>query len=340
VPDEQLITLAAFHRVGRASIPVVAGQREAVADMNRRLSQGELPVEAVACLCGGSTFAEIATTDRYGIAQETVICTACGLVQSNPRLTAAGYHDFYASDLYRRIYDGPQFLERYEENYTDGRGDAVLEWVAADGRLDAIGSLVEFGAGGGWNLAPFVAAGVPARGYDLSSELLPLAAEHGVEVRQGGLEDVEGTHDAILLLHVLEHMLDPVQALRTLAAHLAPGGRLFVEVPDIENFAIGQLQNAHTYYFSERTLRHYAARAGLVATSFEHVAATGHMRGVFVQAPGGRAPESPLDGHYDEMAERLRRYNRDYRLGTPVRAAGRALDAVGLKQRVKRVLGR
>jgi 2-polyprenyl-3-methyl-5-hydroxy-6-metoxy-1,4-benzoquinol methylase len=216
----------------------------------------------------------------------------------------------------------------------------VFEWVRSHRPLGEIGSLVEFGAGGGWNLVPFVREGVNVRGYDLSHELIPLAESHGVEVRQGGLDTVEGEHDAILLLHVLEHLLDPVDGMRTLAARLKPDGLFFIEVPDIESFAVGQLQNAHTYYFSEKTLRHYAAQAGLTAIAFEHVEATGHMRGVFVREKNGSEPIFSLDGHYDEMAAMMRRYNREWRLRAPVRGAVSVLRRAGLEQRARKLLGR
>lgn len=306
--------------------------------MNAALASGRWETEEVPCLCDSTSFAEIATSDRYGLAQQTVICRQCGLVQSNPRLTPTALSRFYGSDEYRRVYDGPDYLRRYEEHFHDGRGELVFAFVTGHRPRERIGSVLEFGCGGGWNLAPFHAAGIPVRGYDYSPELVAMGRGRGLDLRQGDLDAIEGRFDVIVLYNVLEHLTDPVAALRRLRDHLAPAGELFVEVPDIESFAIGQLQNAHTYYFTEATLRHYAARAGLATTAFEHDRPTGHMRGAFAAVPPVEPPT--LAGHYERMAQMLTAYNRTWRLRAPLRAAGRALDVFGLKDPLKRLLRR
>ena len=123
--------LTPYHAVGHPTVPLGLEQLEAVRSLNRRILAGIVPFEAVPCLCGGTEFDEIATTERYGFAQKTVICRTCGLVQSNPRMTDAAYRDFYSSDEYRRIYDSPDFLHEYERNYLDGRGELIFAFVTA-----------------------------------------------------------------------------------------------------------------------------------------------------------------------------------------------------------------
>lgn len=278
--------------------------------------------------------AELATSDRYGIAQRTVLCRRCGLIQSNPRMSEASLRLFYGSDEYRRLYDGDDFVSAVERNFEDGRGEIVLAGVAGVRPLAEIDAVLEFGAGGGWNLLPFVRAGVSAVGYDYSPQLVELGRSKGIDLRVGGLEDVEGSYDVIVLNHVVEHFTDVPAGLRTLASHLRPGGFLWVEVPDMDNFHLGQLQSAHTYYFTMQTLAHAASLAGLAATRQRHEP-NSHMSAVLVPDP---AASVSVGRHAEETAERLLEFQRSYRRRTPLRAVARALDAVGIGRSLRRAL--
>ena len=335
VVEDKLVHLRAFDRAGRSVLKLGRDQVAAIRAMNDMVRRSELPFERVNCLCGSGRFAEIARTDRYGLLQRTAICVRCGLIQSNPRMTDDAYRRFYESDEYRRIYEGDGFLARCEGNYSDGRGDEVYARVTARGQQ--IRSLLEFGAAGGWNLLPFAQAGVDVTGYDYSRELVALGRSKGLNLIQGGIDDVEGIYDMIILNHVMEHFTDVPSSMRKLRDRLAPDGLIFVEVPDMENFAIGQLQNAHTYYFTRRTLEFAVSLAGLRAVD-QRREPNGHMSAILVASDAPPLDVGVLSGHYDEMAALVRRYARTYRLRTPVRVVGRALDSVGLKDPVRRIL--
>lgn len=90
----------------------------------------------------------------------------------------------------------------------------------------------------------------------------------------------ENRFDVIILNHVLEHLSNPLEKLSSLRQLLTPDGIVYLGVPHMDVFGYWQLQNAHLYYFTRRTLVHYAAKAGL---SPLHVGtALGiHMYGVF-----------------------------------------------------------
>lgn len=335
--DTTLTRDRAFYSPGRSILALGADQVAAVAAMNEKIERSEIPFECVDCPCGSSRFAGLACSDRYGLIQSTVICTRCGLVQSNPRMTESAYRRFYESDEYRVIYEGDRFLDACQAHYLDGRGNAVYERVTSYRPATQIRSVLEFGAAGGWNLLPFLAAGIQATGYDYSRDLVTLGRTKGIDLVCGGLEDVAGQYDVIVLNHVVEHFSDVPQALRTLRAHLAPDGFMFVAVPDVEDFALGQLQNAHTYYFTRRTLEFCGALAGLRMTNHRREL-SGHMSAIFVPSDEPLPDVSLLEGHYDEIAARLRRFERRHRLLAPVRVAGRILDSIGLKTPVRRLL--
>ena len=55
-------------------------------------------------ICGSSNLNILFVNDRYGINQKTVICSNCGFIFSNPRMTKLSAEIFYNSDTYRLIY--------------------------------------------------------------------------------------------------------------------------------------------------------------------------------------------------------------------------------------------
>lgn len=87
----------------------------------------------------------------------------------------------------------------------------------------------------------------------------------GVVVYDGRLEDIDATdhpgdYGLILAAHCLEHMDDAPRAIRRCARLLAPGGELWVVVPDDSD----PLNPDHTFFFDVSTLRTCLEAVGLV----------------------------------------------------------------------------
>jgi 2-polyprenyl-3-methyl-5-hydroxy-6-metoxy-1,4-benzoquinol methylase len=80
------------------------------------------------------------------------------------------------------------------------------------------------------------------------------------------LDQVSGQWDTITIIHVLEHMIDPVKYARQIIDLLKPGGRLVLEVPS-EQSPGGPLRLAHYYLFTAPVIRRLFA--GLVVEKFE-----------------------------------------------------------------------
>jgi len=60
----------------------------------------------------------------------------------------------------------------------------------------------------------------------------PLEAdEPGFRVKRAELSAVTGTYDLIMMHHVLEHLVDPRQALLDARQRLNPGGKILVRIP-------------------------------------------------------------------------------------------------------------
>ena len=261
--DKVLTNKIFYGANGKPFLQLNKGQKEAVAIFNERVRSGEVLFENCVCLCQGAEFSLLATIDRYGMLQTTVICKQCGLVQSNPRMIKEAYMHFYTTDEYRRLYDSDDFLDRCVRLYDDPRrGKAILDIVSRYKPIAEMQSVLEIGAAGGWNIYPFMQAGCKVRGYDFSEELVAFGRKKGIDLVCGDVFAVEGVYDVIILNHVIEHFTDFLVEMKCVRTHLADGGILFVAVPNIKHFNIAMLQNAHTYYFSQKTFRYYMQQCG------------------------------------------------------------------------------
>jgi SAM-dependent methyltransferase len=112
----------------------------------------------------------------------------------------------------------------------------------------------------------------------------PRAAEHarsvvGVSAVDGDYLAVEGLgrFDVVAFNKVLEHVEDPVAMLaRAAGSHVAPGGFVYVEVPDgpaaaAEGFGREEFFIEHRHVFSPASLAQLAARAGLSPLRIERL---------------------------------------------------------------------
>ena len=79
-------------------------------------------------------------------------------------------------------------------------------------------------------------------------------------------EELPGSFDLITLIHVLEHVPDPVGMLMRAVNRLSPNGLIYIEVPDLQSERWSGkdfFHIAHVWYFHEVALRNLFLRCGL-----------------------------------------------------------------------------
>lgn len=94
--------------------------------------------------------------------------------------------------------------------------------------------VLDVGCGFGGFVELMATRGWDAEGVDPSASVVTAAMRKGRRVRLGTLEDVpldHGPYDAVTMFYVLEHLSDPMGALRKVSALLIDGGILVVRVP-------------------------------------------------------------------------------------------------------------
>lgn len=143
----------------------------------------------------------------------------------------------------------------------------LSHWAAPPGRL------LDVGCKDGAFLALAQARGWRVHGVELSHAAAAAAQARGVEVFVGTLEETpyaQGTFDVITLWHIIEHVPQPLELLRTVHRLLQPHGLIALETPNIggRGFHRHGLEweyltpPAHLRYFGPRSLGYALGQAG------------------------------------------------------------------------------
>lgn len=90
-----------------------------------------------------------------------------------------------------------------------------------------------------------------------------------IGLQVGSIESLQDRYDMIVLIHVLEHIPNPVQFLKSLTDRLNFGGLLLIEVPDMEMSPFDILIADHCTHFTADILHGVVAAAGFEALAMK-----------------------------------------------------------------------
>jgi 2-polyprenyl-3-methyl-5-hydroxy-6-metoxy-1,4-benzoquinol methylase len=103
---------------------------------------------------------------------------------------------------------------------------------------ESSGKLLDVGCGEGSFLAVAKRCGWAVVGLEPDPKAALVAQQRGLDIVNSGLEGLEsqsGSFDVITLSHVIEHMHEPLETLRSCNRLLKPGGQLWIETPNIDS---------------------------------------------------------------------------------------------------------
>lgn len=281
--------------------------------------------EYVSCdLCGADDARRLYRRKDYRLrVDETpwdvLLCRSCGLGYVNPRPTRAEVGRYYPSgyystrdtqsDRYRRLADLVPGTRGRILDVGTARGDFLVEMKKRGWGVEGV--------------EPFDDAGNP----------------HGLPIHRvqfpDGCDALPGDYDVVSAWAVFEHLHEPKAAFAACARLLKPHGVFVLQVPNLRSvqsrWTLQEDIPRHLYFFSPRTLRRYAAGAGLQLERIVHTTDLfgGSGRGAFSLAISRALGQS--DDQYVELA-RLRRSERFRRrpLITILSLAGASLERVVL----------
>ncbi len=233
----------------------------------------------VACNLCGSAEREVVFEAGRAQPARIVRCRECRLMYSSPRARAPD------EDLVREF--DPEHTKRVTE--TD-RGRFEKERLQVRDYANTLrylsqkyperGKLLEIGCGMGFLLAEFARDGWDVVGVEPNRGFCEFIEEHHRLPAVPAILDEAGfpdnSFDAAIMLHVIEHVPDPVATLQGILRVLKPGGRLIMETPRYDTLMFRLLRHrerslsceGHIYFYTTETLRKSCEKAGF---RFEHV---------------------------------------------------------------------
>jgi 2-polyprenyl-3-methyl-5-hydroxy-6-metoxy-1,4-benzoquinol methylase len=236
-------------------------------------------------LCGGERKLPVLeaadpTPGGPGLRFAVVRCGECGLQFTSPRPDVSTIGRFYPAE-YR-----PHHRARVKSRHSRRGKLAVLFGRVSERRgmpWHGRGRLLDFGCGGGAYLARMHRQGWTVTGLDASAETAERARSAvGVPVLFGTLPHSDlspESFDVVTMWGSLEHVHDPLAVLTAARRLLAPGGRLFVAVPNIDSTAFRWFGAAwfgldlprHLTHFTPATLRRMLERADFRVTALRPI---------------------------------------------------------------------
>lgn len=187
-------------------------------------------------------------------------------------------------------------LDEYKDTYDESHvldNTLTLNWYPQRvAELATVGSMLELGLGHGFSTAFFAKTFSRYVALEGSREMIQRFRSRfdvpQLEIIEGFFEDFETDEkfDAIGMGFVLEHVDDPGLILRRYSRFLAPGGSIFIAVPNAESLhrrfghaagllpdmtALSQadLNFGHQRYFTLASLRQMVEQQGLVVQKVE-----------------------------------------------------------------------
>ncbi len=145
------------------------------------------------------------------------------------------------------------------------------------------GKLIEVGSGLGYLLNFFKQDGWNVVGIKPNVGMCRYAeSEFGIEIIPTILEKAEledRSADAVLMMHVIEHVSDPYSTLKEVYRILKPGGIFVMETPRYDTLMfklLGKRERSltcdgHIYFFTTKTLEKLATKAGFTVLKTDYV---------------------------------------------------------------------
>lgn len=228
--------------------------------------------------------------DKDSIRISIALCDNCGLMFTNPRMTAKEIALKYS--VIERLESARVRSRLDPPRKTGQRAARIRDEIERSLGTSITGKrILDFGGAHGYNLVSFAErndCGV----IDWVKQEMP----GGVEYLGRTLDEIPADYrfHLILLSHVLEHSVDPVTLLRELASRIYENGAIYVEVPlgAFREWRVLKEPLTHVNFFSEESLSTCMRLAGFsllsIRTRFQWVT---HGRNWCVNAIG--KPISP-----------------------------------------------
>lgn len=221
------------------------------------------------CQAAPTLFQTITASGESFSHERAMLCSRCGLVFLNPRMTDDALEEYYLSDTFSKDLRGGSAPDAEAIAYRDMR--ALRRWRFLETSMPKKASCLEIGCSSGNFLSILRQANYNVTGIDPSTGYAQYAKSQGLNVFVGNFpHDLPGDtrYEVIAMFHVLEHVQHPLEMLRAIRERLTDDGYFILEYPDIglaaKRFFLAPtyFQKSHLYDFTQETINALLAMAG------------------------------------------------------------------------------
>lgn len=220
--------------------------------------------ETINCnACGSNNCQQICEEGKFGLPTNVVLCKECGLGYLNPRWNNESYMHFYRYEYdkyYRpKLYDATDLI-------IDKENHIIKRLESLNLMPNNVDNILDIGSGEGQNIKNFKSRFIESELYAIEPSLK--SQKHlekiGVTIISDNVDspwssDFNGKFDIIIMRHVLEHFMHPVQVLKKINDVLSPSGIVYIAVPNnlkpTQNLRKSWFRNVHAFYFNKYSLK-------------------------------------------------------------------------------------
>jgi SAM-dependent methyltransferase len=251
-------------------------------------------------LCGSRSSVLVSSVVSEAPEASVYECGGCGIVYVFPIMTEQEEASFYSRQFeeYMARRSGPGWRSP-ESHFASYKVEADRRLPLVEPHLSEADAVLEIGSSTGYFLNALRGRVASIAGVEPSEAYRTYAVSRGIET-VARIEQLGGRKfDAIALYYVVEHLRDPIGYATTLHRHLKRGGRLLIEVPNVQDallslyklpaFAAFYWQRAHYHNFSPATLTYILERAGYEVQAFpeQRYDLSNHIVWMIEGKPGG-----------------------------------------------------
>lgn len=239
-------------------------------------------------------------------------CPSCGAAQAP--IDDAWRRDvdaiYRAYDTYAAAGGEEQKVIGEDAGGMRARSRVIVEWLASAGLSPKHGDVLDVGCGRGAFLGAFSSRfpdwGLNGTEFDDRNSAVLRELPKFNALQTSRFEELSGEYDLISMIHVLEHIENPVVCLRALRQRACAGALLLVQVPDWSENPFALAIADHATHFTPGVLEQVARRSG-----WEPVFTPGHVvpKELTLLARAGAVDDAPVtavgESTRTRLAERL-----------------------------------
>ena len=272
--------------------------------------------EPIPCpICNNKDIELLSKKGQFGLPCFVSICPNDGFVFLSPRWSKERYARFYENEFYSYYRPADLSDKISDSHYRSIK--KICERLEQRNILKGKESVLDIGAGMGWSLqwlkehyAHFKRFSAIESSTRCISNLKTVIGATIVS------QDIDSQwqstgFDLVIMRHVLEHFMYPVEALKKVEKNLSPHGIIYIAVPDMMN-PKGSLKHfwfsaAHTFYFSSMTLTSIALKAHLQPIKI--TSENSEVWGIFTKT-SDKMQRFHITNVYEKQMEIIRRHQR------------------------------